>query len=186
MNGIKGFLINLVLAAAAGYLSGGIVGSVVAALTLSIFAGLFLAWRHRDRVTVPGGNLITAGVRTAAGLVLRLVAMPLALIGSLLMTVTALVLALLAPLAGPLRLLVGLASVPGRLGRFFISLFDETVLPWTLGNTALLLVIGVLVLGIDVAFCAALIAVPLLLLALAMLAITGSEDPDAIAAEEQY
>ena len=186
MSGIKGFLFNLVLAAAAGFLAGGIIGSVVAALILSVFAGLFLAWRHRGRVTIPGGNLIIGGVRTGAGLLLRLVVVPVALLGSMLMMVTALVLALLAPLAGPLRLLAGLAPVPGRLGRFLISLFDQTVLPWTLGNTALLLVIGVLVLGIDVAFYAALIAVPLLILALAMLAITGGEDPDAVAAEGQH
>lgn len=185
MSGIKGFLFNLVLAMAAGFLAGGMIGSVVAALILLIFAGLFLAWRHLDRLTIPGGQRVIRAVRAGMGLVLRLAAIPLALIGSLLMTLAALVLALLAPLAGPLRLLAGLASVPGRFGRFLISLFDETVLPWTLGNTALLLVIGVLVLGIDVAFYAALIAVPLLLLALAMLAITGGEDPEAVF-EEQH
>lgn len=185
MSGIKGFLFNLVLAITAGFLAGGVIGSVAAALILSVFGGLFLVWRRRDRITIPGGNLIIGGARTGAGLLLRLAAIPLALIGSLLMTVTALVLALLAPVSAPLRLLAGLGSVPGRLGRFFISLFDERALPWTLGNTALLLVIGVLVLGIDVAFYAALIAVPLLLLALAMLAITGGEDPDAVA-EDQH
>lgn len=74
-----------------------------------------------------------------------------------------------------------LARLPRRLLRLTASLLEDRLLPWTLGNVALLLVIGALVLGIDVAFYAALIAVPLLLLALAMLAMTGGEDPDAVA-----
>lgn len=184
MSGIKGFIINLALALAVGFLAGGLIGSAAAALVLCAFAGLFLAWRHQDRMNVPTMQRLYAFVRQGMGLFLRLVGIPFGLIGALLLIGVAFVQALLAPLAAPLRLLACIASVPGRLRRFAVSLFQERALPWTLGNITLLLVIGVLALGIDVAFYVALIAVPLLLLALAMLAITGGEDPDAVADEQ--
>ena len=66
----------------------------------------------------------------------------------------------------------------GRLRRLLVGLFAPDVLPLTAVNALLLLVLATVMIGIEVAFYAALAAVPILVVTLAMVAIDASRDPE--------
>lgn len=185
MSGIKGLLVNLVLAGAVGLFAAGPMGAIMAMLVLCAAFGLFLLWHRFDQGQAKGGTRHRSQFSEAIGALTRFVSIPFGFAAVFVLTMIALVTAALAPLVRPLKVLGRVAGLPARSVRFVSGLFDESNLPWSLGNITLLLIFGILVLGIDLAFYVALIAVPLLLLALAMLAITGGEDPEEVA-EEQH
>jgi hypothetical protein len=184
MNELLRGAINLAMAALVGYLMGGLIGTAVAVVLLVLAYGVWLAIRSLPKN--PGDSAAAKLAGEGAGLVGKALAIPLGLIGAAIVMGIGIALSIAQPVLRPLAALSVLATVPGRLYRFGASLFREDVLPWTLGNVILLLLGGVVVIGIDVAFYAALIAVPLLILGLALLALKGGEDPEAQGAGDNH
>ncbi len=184
MNELLRGAINLAMAALAGYLMGGLIGTAVAVVLLVLAYGVWLAIRSLPKN--PGDSAAAKLAGEGLGLLGKALAIPLGLIGAAVVMGIGIGLSIAQPVLRPLAALSVLATVPGRLYRFGASLFRDEVLPWTLGNVILLLIGGVVVIGIDVAFYAALIAVPLLILALALLALKGGEDPEAQGAGDHH
>lgn len=184
MNELLRGAINLAMAALAGYLIGGLIGMAAAVVLLVLAYGIWFAIRSLPKN--PGDSPAAKVAGEGLGLLGKALAIPLGLIGAAVVMGIGIAVSIAQPVLRPLAALSVLATVPGRLYRFGASLFRDDVLPWTLGNVILLLIGGVVVIGIDVAFYAALIAVPLLILALAMLALKGGEDPEAHGAGDNH
>lgn len=187
MNSMFPVVINLLLAAIVGYLLGGVVGAGVGAMLMLVLNALVALVRQQlaRAATRPVGGRSVG--REVGNLLLKALAIPFGLFGAAVTTGAAVAMFVLSPVTGPLGC-VGreIAATPGRIVRFIANLFSPNLLPWTLGNALLLIVIGVVTVGIDVAFYVALTAVPLLILVLAKLAITGGEEPDEEAFNESH
>lgn len=165
------FLLTLLLAAALGASLGG----VAAAAAMAGAVALFLMAPLMAAPLARAAGLAWMGLRPLVGLVL----LPPVAIFTLALSVLLLAwdrtagrfdrLALSSPIA-PLALL-------RTLRRLLTGLFAAENLPLTAVNALLLVVLGCVGIGIEVAFYAALAAVPVLIIALVMLAIESSREP---------
>lgn len=185
MTVVKGYAVNAGLAAILGFLAAGWTGAAIGAglLTALTAAPILLTrlWRGATPLLARFGRPVGALLGFAGKLLL----LPAGLLASAVLLLVAVADGLLRPRLQPwLRHLAAATTLPGKAARFAGSLLEPRVLPWTLGNIALLLVMAVLALGIDFVFHLALLAVPLILIQLLMLAITGGEDPDASPTDE--
>lgn len=177
-NGVP-FLLNMILAGALGAgLSGGIGAGVGIGLLIAAYMLIWLIGRLRDRPTAVHAMLW----RTVA--LLRPLAAILALPFVLALALVAMVAAALWEGLRPFVRLPapGLPPLLHRMPRFpshmAAAFFSAKALPTTAVNALLLLTLLSVVAGIDVAFYAALAAVPLILLTLLMVAIDSSREPD--------
>lgn len=173
------FLLNLALAAALGAALGGwpgLVGGAAALALLFAFIGLVRRLRANEGHVARSVCAIGTVVRTLVGAMLA----PPVVIATL---ATSLALYVWERTAGRMVLPALTISVPlgaalGRIWRLLVGLFAPEALPLTALNALLLLVLATVALGIEVAFYAALAAVPILIVALAMVAIDSSRDPE--------
>jgi hypothetical protein len=98
-----------------------------------------------------------------------------------------LVLSVLLLIGGRVSAHINRPAIPGALSvlatlrawrRLLLGLFTSVNLPMTAVNILLLVVLGCVGIGIEVAFYAALAAVPVMIVALVMVAIEASREPD--------
>ncbi len=173
------FLMNMALASALGAMMAGWLGAVLGgALLMAVFAFIWLISFLRSR---------KMKLKRIAELLWRL-ARPL--IGIIVLPV---VLILTAVVVGITYVwqrgerFIGIPSVSviapittaARRGRrFLLGFFTPRNLPGTALNFLLLLTLGCVAIGIEVAFYAALAAVPIVILTLAMVALESSNEPE--------
>ncbi|WGD28836.1 hypothetical protein AncyloWKF20_13660 [Ancylobacter sp. WKF20] len=173
------FLLNVLLAGALGYHLGGWMAALAGAGALLVVLGGFLlapqigqARRALERV----GRSVWVMLRPLVGLVLF---PPVAAI--------TLVLSVLLLVGGRVGARINRPAVPGSLSalatlrawrHLLLGLFTSVNLPMTAVNILLLVVLGCVGIGIEVAFYAALAAVPVMIVALVMVAIEASREPE--------
>jgi hypothetical protein len=173
------FLLNVLLAGALGFYLGGWIAALAGAgALLALLGGFFLApligrgWRALERL----GRLVWVMLRPLVGLVLF---PPVAAV--------TLVLSVLLLIGGRVGARINRPALPGSLSvlailrtwrRLLLGLFTSVNLPMTAVNILLLIVLGCVGIGIEVAFYAALAAVPVMIVALVMVAIEASREPD--------
>ncbi|WP_425105904.1 hypothetical protein [Ancylobacter sp.] len=184
------FLLNMALAAALGGFLGGGAGALAGAVLLALLAAFVLApalARHVARQLARHMPPLSARLARAAaplGAVLRpllgLVLLPpaaLVTIGaSLLLLVWQRTLGRLNP--PQLSVIAALQRRIDALRKLLGGLLAADNLPMTAVNALLLLVLGCVLGGIQVAFYVALAAVPVLICALMMLAVESSREPE--------
>ncbi|MBX3578342.1 MAG: hypothetical protein KF723_14140 [Rhizobiaceae bacterium] len=173
------FLLNASLAAGLGLFVGGWIGAALAfALLASVFGLFWLArWSRRHSAAI---STRLQAVRTAIRPVLGLLLLPFAML--LTIPIVALYSAWLRVerffKAPDVDLATPLVRSIRRFGSFLASGFTPRNLPGTAVNLLLVLVLGCVLIGIEVAFYAALAAVPIMLVTLMMVAIESSREPD--------
>lgn len=173
------FLLNSTLAAGLGLFVGGWTGAALAfALLASVFGLFWLAgWSRRNGAAIAAlRQAVLALVRPAVGLVLFplavLVTIPVVAIHSAWLRIEHL---LTTPRIAPARRAFGAVR---RLAAFLASGFAPRNLPGTAVNLLLVLILGCVVIGIEIAFYAALAAVPIMLVTVMIVAIDSSREPD--------
>lgn len=173
------FLLNVLLAGALGFYLGGWMAALTGAGALLVVLGGFLLApqigqaRHAlERL----GRAVWILLRPLVGLVLF---PPVAAV--------TLVLSVLLLIGGRVGAHITRPAVPGSLSllatlrgwrRLLLGLFTSVNLPMTAVNLLLLVVLGCVGIGIEVAFYAALAAVPVMIVALVMVAIEASREPE--------
>lgn len=172
------FLLNLLLATALGGYLGGWPAALAGAGAMSaLLGGFFLApriVRARQALGRFGGH-VWALLRPLAGLVLLPPVAALTLAAGLLLLVWHRTLGRIErPSLAPARVAVALLR---RMRDLLAGLFSAGNLPMTAVNTLLLLLLGCIAIGIQVAFYAALAAVPVLICTLMMVAVESSREP---------
>lgn len=173
------FLLNMALAGALGFFLAGWPGALAGAgALLVLLAGFSLA----PQIAQARQGVEQAG--RAAWMMLR------PLVGLILfppVAVLTLALGLLLMVSERVSGRIKWPAVPGSLSvlaplrtwrRLLLGLFTAANLPMTAVNVLLLVVLGCLAIGIEVAFYAALAAVPIMIVALVMVAIESSREPD--------
>lgn len=168
-------LLNTILAASLGWMVGGADGAVLggkAALAILMMSGAGAwAWRHRLRL-LPFVRVLFAPIGLLA--VPLLGAFGIVLIGGAILKAC-----IPAWPGNVLRSLTGrIAAAPAATIAWLGSFLRPDRLPFTLAGFLLLIVLGTVTIGIEVALYCALAAVPLLILGLAWLAIASSAEPD--------
>ncbi|WAC26998.1 hypothetical protein [Ancylobacter sp. SL191] len=173
------FLLNVLLAGALGFYLGGWMAALAGAgALLALLGGFFLAPQigQARRALERLGGSVWVMLRPLVGLVLF---PPVAAI--------TLVLSVLLLIGGWGGAHINRPSIPGSLSvlatlhawrRLLLGLFTSDNLPMTAVNILLLVVLGCVGIGIEVAFYAALAAVPVMIVALVMVAIEASREPD--------
>lgn len=169
------FLINILLAALVGYGAGGLVGAglgVVVLLLLSGAARGLLSPRLRGAGFALVGFGLTAA-RRVFGLVMAVPVMVLGLVVGAVLLVRGRVAPHVPALPAP-----DLAPLGARLATFLRSWREPQAIAMTLANLLVLVGIGCIVIGMEVALFVALAAVPLILLALVVVSIDSSAEPE--------
>ena len=172
------FLLNLLLATALGAYLGGWPAALAGAGAMSaLLGGFFLApriVRARQALGRVGGH-VWALLRPLAGLVLLPPVAALTLAAGLLLLVWHRTLGRIErPSLAPARAPVALLR---RIRDLLAGLFSAENMPMTAVNALLLLLLGCIAIGIQVAFYAALAAVPVLICTLMMVAVESSREP---------
>lgn len=174
------FMLNVLLAGALGAYLGGWLGALAGAGVLfALLGGFFLAPRiARARpLLLRAGARLWRVFRPLVGLVLLPPAASLAIAASLLILAWDRTLGRLnAPVVPVSRASLRLL---GRVRALLFGLVAPENLPMTAVNALLLLVLGCVGIGIQVAFYAALAAVPVLICTLMMVAVESSREPGA-------
>lgn len=172
------FLLNLLLATALGaYLGGWPAALAGAGAMFALLGAFFLAPRiiRARRALGRVGGHVWILLRPLVGLALLPPVAALALVASLLLFAWDRTLGLLErPSLAPVRAPVALLA---HLRRLLTGLFSAGNLPMTAVNALLLLLLGCIAIGIQVAFYAALAAVPVLICTLMMVAVESSREP---------
>lgn len=173
------FLLNVLLAGALGFYLGGWMAALAGAGALLVVLGGFLlapqigqARRALERL----GRAVWILLRPLVGLALFPPVAAVTLVLSVLLLIAGRVGARITPPAVPGSLSV-LATLRGWR-RLLLGLFTSGNLPMTAVNLLLLVVLGCVGIGIEVAFYAALAAVPVMIVALVMIAIEASREPE--------
>lgn len=173
------FLMNMALASALGAMMAGWQGALSgAALLTAVFAFIWLiSFLQRKNLTT----------RRVAAILWRLVR---PLVGILLLPFVLLLTAVFIAMAYVWQRIETIIRIPevsvvtpinqaARSGRrFVLGFFTPRNLPGTALNFLLLLTLGCVAIGIEVAFYAALAAVPIMILTLAMVALESSKEPE--------
>lgn len=173
------FLLNVLLASALGGSLAGLAGALAGAGTLFALLGFFFLAPGIARarlVLMRAASRLWALLRPLVGLVLLPPAALVAITASLLLFAWDRTLGRLKPSGlpatpSPRRALIALRDL-------LLGLLAAENLPMTAVNALLLLVLGCVAIGIQVAFYAALAAVPVLICALMMLAVESSREPE--------
>lgn len=172
------FMLNMALAAGLGAFVGGWAGAAIGALLLVLVFGLvwLVGYARRQRKKLAAvGALAWRMARPIVGLI----ALPLVI----LLSVPVISIAWVISQATPLRkvpsapVVAPLAAFARRSVRFVTDFFRPAHLPGTAANLLLLLTLGCVAVGIEVAFYAALAAVPVMILTFAMVALEFSREP---------
>lgn len=178
-------LLNALLAGVIGYAAWGVPGGAIGAVAcLVASASILVVARLIGQL---GSNRQLTSQRSAANEALtaiaKLVAFPFVMVAAIIVTVFTLLVSLLLMGGTHVKETSGISmpnrvSSPRRRGRrpstFFHGFGAPDNLAMLVGNLVLLLIIGCILFGIDVAFYAALVATPVWLLALMLIAIQGS------------
>ncbi|MDQ0346586.1 hypothetical protein [Ancylobacter vacuolatus] len=173
------FLLNVLLASALGGSLAGLAGALAGAGTMFALLGFFFLAPRIARARLAllrAGSSLWALLRPLVGLVLLPPAALLAITASLLLfawerTLGRLKLSGFPAPPSPRRRLIALRDL-------LLGLMAAENLPMTAVNALLLLVLGCIAIGIQVAFYAALAAVPVLICVLMMLAVDSSREPE--------
>ena len=185
-------LLNGLGAGILGYAVWGLTGGVVGALACMIVAATMpAAARLRSLAAPKRRQTAQSSVAAEAGrAIASVLAFPFVMLGAVVVTAFAMSAALLLMGAKRLRQTAGTllpsssaSQSPGRQtsSAFFNSLGAPESLTMLIANLLLLLIIGCALFGMDVAFYAALVATPVWLLGLMLIAINGSKPDDAAA-----
>lgn len=173
------FLLNSTLAAGLGLFVGGWTGAALAVALLAAAFGLFwlAGWSRRNGAAIAAlKQAIRALLRPAVGLALLpltvLMTIPVVAFHSAWLRIGHL---LTTPRIAPARRAFGCLR---RLASFLASGFTPHNLPGTALNLLLVLILGCVVIGIEVAFYAALAAVPIMLVTVMMVSIESSREPE--------
>lgn len=172
------FLLNLVLSAAIGFVVAGGIGAAIGVASLLGFYGVMLVVRSllRNRVPKHIGAVLGIILRPIIALILL---PPTLIFAGVVMACSYVWERSLGRVALPaLRVSLPIADAARRLFGFVQGFFTPAELPRTAMNGLLLLLVGTLAVGIEVAFYAALVAVPMVICAVLMIAVESSREPD--------
>lgn len=176
---LQPFLMNMALASALGAMMAGWLGTLLGgALLMVVFAFIWLVSFLRSR---------RMKLKRIAELLWRLTR---PLIGIMILPAVVILTAIVVGIAylwqlgerfirmPSVSVIAPITTVARRGRRFLLGFFAPRNLPGTALNFLLLLTLGCIAIGIEVAFYAALAAVPIMILTLAMVALESSNEPE--------
>jgi hypothetical protein len=172
------FLLNFLLSAAIGFVIAGGMGAAIGAVSIFGFYCLMLVVRSllRNEVLERTIALLWTILRPIIGLILL---PPTLIFAGVVMACTFAWERSFGRIALPaLRISLPIADAARRLFGFVRGFFTPAELPRTAVNGLLLLLVATLAVGIEVAFYAALVAVPMVICAVLMIAVESSSEPD--------